>query len=204
MIDSARTIDRYYVDPIDGIWLRVAERLGLQIKRTSDVFASADGQGTLLIGCADTLDADDCLAQMIVHELCHGLVQGAGSAAKPDWGLDNTTRRDECAEHACLRLQATLLDAHGLRAALAPTTEYRAYYDSLPDNPLAGGDDPAIRLATAAWQRMQKGAWREPLREGLEATRQIFEIARRAEAAEPQRPSEPLWAFLRPPDRASD
>ena len=37
-----------------------------------------------MIGTADTLDADDSLAQMIFHELCHSLVQGEDSFARAE------------------------------------------------------------------------------------------------------------------------
>jgi len=89
-----RRVTRRYDDPLDRVWLTAAERVGLRVRRSADAFASTDGRGTLIIGSADTLDPDDCLAQMIFHELCHSLVQGPESFAHPDWGLDNEGARD--------------------------------------------------------------------------------------------------------------
>ena len=56
---------------------------------------------------------------------------------------------------------------------LASTTMFRAYYDRLPADPLADGDDPAIEMARAAWERMERGRWAGPLREALERTARI-------------------------------
>ena len=39
-------------------------------------YATTNGRGVIGIGERDTLDGDDCLAQLILHELCHALVQG--------------------------------------------------------------------------------------------------------------------------------
>ncbi|UCH29998.1 MAG: hypothetical protein JSV06_02955, partial [Myxococcales bacterium] len=132
-----------YLDPLDAIWLTVAGRIGFRVQRSSEVYASSDGQGTMTIGDPSTLDPDDCLAQMILHELCHSLIEGAQSLRLPDFGLDNESVRDVAWEHACLRLQAWLTDKHGLRGVLAPTTDFRSYYDELPEDPFAG-EDPAI------------------------------------------------------------
>src|SRR5690606_19417193 len=101
------------------------------------VFASTDGRRRIVLGAPQTLDADDSLAQMILHELCHALVEGEEALDRPDWGLDNRTDRDLPRERACLRLQAALAAEHGLRTFLAPTTDHRPFYDSLPQAPLA-------------------------------------------------------------------
>lgn len=163
-----------YVDPLDLVWQDAARRLGLQLVRGSEVFAATDGAGTLTLGTADTLDPDDCLAQMILHECCHWLVQGEASFDVPDWGLDNESERDVVREHACLRTQAALLDPHGLRAFLAPTTDFRAYYDELLPDPLAGTDE-SVGLATraVALSRTDRFA---PLHRALARTRAIADL----------------------------
>ena len=119
-----REIRRRYEDPLDRIWTEAARRIGLTVARTPDAFATTDGRGALLLGDDASLDADDCLAQMIFHELCHSLVQGPESFERPDWGLENTDPRDLAREHACLRAQAHLAGRWGLRRVLAPTTEF--------------------------------------------------------------------------------
>ncbi|MEP7112338.1 MAG: YkgJ family cysteine cluster protein, partial [Ilumatobacteraceae bacterium] len=55
--------------------------------------------GTLLIGTDETLDADDSLAQMIFHEICHAIVAGPENFGSTDWGLDNNNavERSHCA-----------------------------------------------------------------------------------------------------------
>ncbi|MEO8498520.1 MAG: YkgJ family cysteine cluster protein, partial [Planctomycetota bacterium] len=84
-----RTIRVTYQDPLDLIWIQAARSLGVIVERNPDVFASWDGAGVLRIGTAETLDADDSLAQMILHELCHLLVEGPEAIQLPDWGLEN-------------------------------------------------------------------------------------------------------------------
>ena len=136
-----------YLDPLDAIWLTVAARVGFRVERSAEVYASTDGKGAMTIGTPSTLDPDDCLAQMILHELCHSLIEGAESLGVPDFGLDNESERHVVREHACLRLQAWLTDKHGLRQALAPTTDFRSYYDDLPEDPFADQGDPATGAA---------------------------------------------------------
>ena len=90
-----RQVERIYLDPLDAIWLTVAERIGFLVKRSTEVYASTDGRGTVVIGAPDTLDPDDSLAQLILHELCHSLIEGPESLGIPDFGLDNLTSSDE-------------------------------------------------------------------------------------------------------------
>ncbi len=162
-----------YRDPVDLLWLHAAEQMGIHVKRDPQVFAAWDGKGTLSIGVPESLDPDDCLAQMILHEVCHALVEGADAFQLPDWGIriDDPTQRIR--EHACLRLQAALTTPHGLRNILAATTTFRTYYDALPDDPLAMGEDPAISIAQQGWERAVDCPWTEPLNEALAATSQI-------------------------------
>ena len=106
-----RIPNTHYQDPVDLIWLQAATRLGITVVRSADAYASWDGKGTLTLSCEEHLDADDCLAQMILHELCHLLVSGEGARQQTDWGLDNTSPRDLVYEYATNRLQAALAQA---------------------------------------------------------------------------------------------
>lgn len=151
----------------------------------------------MTIGTPSTLDPDDCLAQMILHELCHSLIEGAESLAMADFGLDNETARDVLREHACLRLQAWLTERYGLRRVLAPTTDFRGYYDGLPEAPLAVDDDRAVALAKLGAARSEEGPWAPHLREGLEATAKVFEIASHLGAADPGAQEPPIWSELK-------
>ncbi len=185
----SRSTHGTYHDPADLVWLRCAHALGLSVKRSDDAFASSDGAGTLTICTPAAFDRDDSLAQMILHEICHAIVQGEDHAAEPDWGLVNTDdAASATAEHACHRLQAALLDRYGLRQLLAVTTDWRPYWDALPADPLAAGDDPAIRLAVEGWDRAHRGPWRVPLLTALEATAALADLVR------PHAPAESLWA----------
>jgi Putative zinc- or iron-chelating domain len=172
-----RRITHRYIDPLDEIWLTAAGRIGLRVERSGDVYASTDGRRTLRIGEAAALDADDCLAQMIFHELCHSLVEGADAFARPDWGLDNQGPRDEAREHACLRVQAHLAGRHGLRGFLAPTTEYRAFYDRLPDDALAPRRHPEVTAAVLGLQRVDHPPWGPHLAAALAATAEVVRSA---------------------------
>lgn len=185
--ETRREIDCNYADPVDVIWTRTAERLGMRVVRIPEVFASWDGQGCLSVGTPETLDADDSLAQMIFHEICHALVEGPRGFELPDWGLDIDRPDDLIHEQASLRLQAALADGFGLRQFLAATTDFRSYYDQLPADPLQPLGDPCVELARDGWQRATTGPWAEAIRDALQATAAIARIVA------PFAPPESLW-----------
>lgn len=188
-----------YLDPLDHIWLAAAARIGLRVERSAEVYAATDGAGLLHVGEPGDLDPDDCLAQMIFHELCHALVQGPHSFAQPDWGLDNETDRDVPREHACLRVQAALAGRHGLRTALAPTTDFRGFYDRLPADPLEGpAGDPDVALAREALVRADQPPWAPHLAHALTDTAAIARLAARWTAPDLADPLPPLWATVDP------
>ena len=101
---NPRSIEHRYDDPLGLVWLRTATLLGITVTRSRDVFASWDGAGNLTLGADEDLDPDDCLAQMILHELCHALIEGEGSLTQTDWGLENFDDRDATRELATMRL----------------------------------------------------------------------------------------------------
>ncbi|MCP4786527.1 MAG: hypothetical protein GY903_05050 [Fuerstiella sp.] len=183
-----RTINTVYRDPLEIVWTETARELGMTIERGTTVFAAWNGSGVLTIGTQETLDADDSLAQMIFHEICHALVEGPESLSKPDWGLqiDNPVQRVR--ENACLRLQAALAGQYGLRELLASTTVFRKYYDALPDDPLHSDDDPAAEIARCGWDRATTGPWASPLENALRITAQI------ASAVREVAPADSLWS----------
>jgi hypothetical protein len=187
-----------YLDPLDAIWLTVAHRIGFRVERSAEVYASTDGAGVMTIGEPSTLDPDDCLAQMILHELCHSLVEGAESLGVPDFGLNNESERDLMREHACLRLQAWLTGKHGLRRALAPTTDYRSYYDQLPEDPFADGSDPATAAAKLGALRSEQAPWAPHLQAGLVATAKIMKVTSELGACDPARAKPPIWSEFKP------
>jgi hypothetical protein len=152
---------------LDLIWMECARRLDLPVARGGQAYVHFDG-ATLHVADERELDADDSLAQLVLHELCHLLVQGPPLRYTPDWGLHNTggpdTAADEVREHAALRLQAHLGAAFGLRNLLFPTTVVRPFYERLPPRPLdVPDDDGSVALARAAATR----AGHEPVRRAL-------------------------------------
>ena len=155
---------------IDAIWVGAARSLGFATQRTLDCYASSNGAGRILIGAPQILDVDDSFAQLVFHELCHALVQGPRRQHLPDWGLDVSGGADTAREHACLRVQASLARPFGLRALMAPTTEYRAYYDALPEDALAADGDAAAELGRGALADDATSAWVATLRQALAAT----------------------------------
>ncbi|MCC6875809.1 MAG: YkgJ family cysteine cluster protein [Sandaracinaceae bacterium] len=189
----SREVRSFYEDPLDRVWLTAAERMGLSIARSSEVFASTDGRGRLTLGDPSTLDADDCLAQMIFHELCHSLVQGPESFEQIDWGLDNESDRDLSREHGCLRAQAFLLSWYGLERVLAPTTDHRAFYDAIVEHPLEASER-SVELARIAAGRSERFPWAPHLHDALRATSAIVH-------ALPGAPAGSLWAERRPARR---
>lgn len=158
-------------EEIDRLWIEAASEVGLRVERTHAAYAASDGRGAISIGVRESLDVDDSVAQLVFHELCHALVEGGAGWNRPDWGLDNTSERDLVREHACLRVQAHLADAHALRALMIPTTVSRAYYAALPALALTSTEpDPAIALARAAVERASELPWRKPLARALRGT----------------------------------
>jgi len=160
---------------IAEIWRAAAAKIGFAITRTRDVYATSDGQGTIAIGADDTLDVDDALAQLVFHELCHALTEGEAAARLPDWGLDNVAEH-VVREHACLRFAAHLAGRFGLRAAMAPTTDYRAYHDALAADPLADDGDPATAIARATRVRFEASPWRAAIEAALVRTGALTEL----------------------------
>jgi hypothetical protein len=165
-----------YSDPLDEIWLACAARIGFAVARTGEAYAVTRGDGVIRVGARELLDPDDGLAQMLLHELCHALVEGEEAWTRPDWGLDNMSERDTPREEACLRLQATLLGAVGLRRVLAPTTDHRALYDALPGDALAGAGR-AVELARIAHGRAQRKPFAPHLHDALAASAVVVRAA---------------------------
>jgi hypothetical protein len=155
------------------VWVGAARLIGLRIVRTPDAYAATDGRGTLAIGNDTTLDADDSLAQMIFHELCHSLVEGETSFRAPDWGMDNTGPDHDWREHACLRVQWVLAGRYGLRGVFAPTTEFRAFWDMLAGDVLADRTDRSTQAAIAALRRADQPPWAPALGDALAASARI-------------------------------
>ncbi len=174
----SRSPGQRYVDPLAEVWLGAAARIGLRVERSADAYAASDGRGTLTIGSAETLDADDSLAQMIFHELCHALVAGPEAFERPDWGLDNIGDGDAWYEHATLRVQLTLARRYGLERFFAPTTDYRAdFWDTLPADALADRTDPSVVAAIHGLGRVDEPPWGPALEDALAATAAIVGVA---------------------------
>jgi hypothetical protein len=178
--EVSREVRRRYDDPLDLIWLACARACGIRVQRSDDVYASWDGQGTLTLSTREHFDADDSLAQLVFHELCHALVAGPRRLTLPDWGMENVDERDLVQEHACHRVQAALADRHGLRALFAVTTDHRTYWDALPVDPLGSGDDPAIPLAKDAYVRATNGPWASAIERALSRSRELCALVREA------------------------
>lgn len=187
-----RAIHHRYDDPLDLIWLDCARAIGLRIARSDEVYASFDGHETLTLSERAHFDADDSLAQLIFHELCHALVAGKRMML-PDWGMTNLDDSDLLQEHACHRLQAALADRHGLRGLFAVTTDHRAYWDTLPIDPLGPGDDPAIPIARDGFERATEGPWAADLERALARTAALAAVMRGLAL-----PSDSLWRTTRP------
>lgn len=207
MNDFQRQPRHAYTDPLSRVWLNCAAQVGFRVVPTAEAYASCDGRGTLLIATDDLFDPDDCLAQMIFHELCHALVEGEAGERKLDWGLDNTRPGKPWREHACLRLQAWLAGSVGLRDFLAPTTDFRvSFWATLPADPLEAPpgtgnrrEPSCVAARRGAWRAAQP-RWAPHLRAALMASARIAAwVPRMADdpAAGPGLPS--LWSTVTEP-----
>jgi hypothetical protein len=135
---------------LDELWTAAARELDVPVMRGGDAYVHWDGR-TLHIAADEHLDDDDTLAQLILHEICHWMSEGADSRALADWGLDNTDDRDAARELSAVRLQAHILGGWGLRKVLHPTTPVRSFYEALGDDALER-DAMAHRAASLAAQ----------------------------------------------------
>jgi hypothetical protein len=164
---------------LDDIWLACARELDLPVQRGGDAYVHFDGH-TLHIADPQHLDADDSVAQLVLHEICHALVQGPAQRHDSDWGLDNTGAEtfDEVRERAAVRLQAHLCESHGLRPHLFPTTVVRPFFEALPREPIAiaAHDDGSIALARAAATRAGKAPYARALARALHASAAALSI----------------------------
>jgi len=175
--EEDRLIHARYRDPLDVIWLVTARRLGLTIRRSGEVYASTDGKGLLTLSDAQGFDPDDTLAQMVLHEVCHWVINGEASYHQPDWGFELDWKVD-WREYATQRLQAAWADRHGLRVFFGSTGTYRSYYDRLgedPMMPLDTSEEEAYICAQvrAALVRALGPPWGDPVEEALKATSQL-------------------------------
>jgi hypothetical protein len=161
------------LEHLDAIWIDCARSLAIGVERGGDAYVHFDGE-SLFIAASEALDDDDSLAQLVLHELCHLAVQGPTQRYVPDWGLDNTTNRDDTRERAAVRLQAHLAGGYGLRDALFPTTVVRPFYESLPHaalgDPRAHTDDSSIQLAHQAATRMGRAPLGDAIATALDAS----------------------------------
>ncbi|MSQ04272.1 MAG: hypothetical protein EXR71_20700 [Myxococcales bacterium] len=175
-----RPVCHRYLDPVELIWYATARRLGLHIRRNPAIFSATDGTGLLELAPREHLDADDSTAQMIFHELCHWITNGAESVQERDWGFALDAELD-WREHACLRLQAALAQTAGLRGVLAPTSQFRKYYDELPADPFGPvegwpGEELVVPHARKALLRARAAPWGQPLAAVLAAHAAIRDV----------------------------
>lgn len=154
---------------IDDQWVSFLETIGGQVQRSDACFVAWLGDTqTMLIAHDDDLDADDTLAQIILHEICHHLVEGPQSWRQDDWGLDNMTDDDIDREYAALRLQAAILSTPTQRTYLQPTTDHRWFYEALASSPLTDAvdvrtDAQSQSAALEGWTRWQSWPHRAAL-----------------------------------------
>jgi len=126
---------------MDDAWIDLVGGHGFRVRRSDQSYVWYDGEGTIWIAPDHDLDDDDFLGQILLHELCHWVVEGPASAQRPDWGLDNLTANDEPRERAALRVQSWLVDPFDLRDVFVATTTFRDDYLTMPAEPPSPRDD---------------------------------------------------------------
>lgn len=179
--EVTRSISRRYVDPLTLVWERLLQELGMSLTRTADAYATYDGQGHLALAIDAHLDADDCVAQMVLHELCHALVQGRRALTTLDWNLPCGENEGLSAEFAAQRLQAYFADGVGMREFFAVTTQWRPYWDAmgkpLPASSNAESTETTahVALARTGLENAKAWGWEGPLLRALDSTAAIAE-----------------------------
>ena len=188
-VDSSpkRRRQSIYQDPLELIWLHCAEQAGYRVKREDSAFAAFDGRGTIIIANSEELDADDSLAQLVLHELCHACIAGPRNRRCIDWGLEPEGDQDRLQELATLCLQADLCESFGLRRFFAPTTEHRADYLAIPPGPVSTTADKAARLAARSLAEPANATLLDALR------RALYQTARVAAIVAADAPENSLW-----------
>ena len=171
---------------VDQVWLECARKLEIPVERGGVSYVHFDGR-TLHLADDSELDADDTVAQLVLHEVCHLLVEGPAARHQPDWTLDNTDDRDSVREEAAVRLQAHLTGAYGLRRHLFPTTVVRGFFESLPPDALGRAVDPAPSVSLARLAAARAGRWPyDPtLDEALAATAQLLSVPAHPKSGHP-------------------
>jgi hypothetical protein len=154
----------------DATWLEALRCAGFTLVRDPSAYVSYDGRGAISVSPDDQMDDDDHLAQILLHELCHHLVEGDASRDEADWGLDNMSDADAVRELAALRVQAWLADGYGLRALMVATTDFRPYYEALGPAPLTDDPDDAVAIACEAAARFATWYLRPVVERALAAT----------------------------------
>jgi len=184
--DRGRPIMARYDDPVDLVWLALMRRLGIDVERTDAAYATYDGAGTLAVAVQEDMDPDDCLAQMLLHEVCHALVQGRRALTTLDWGLAYQEGEGLDEEYATHRLQAHFADRVGMREFFAVTTQWRPHWNQMGPEPLRG-TEVSSRLARRALENARAWGWEDAIHKALERTAAIAEAL--GEAA----PEGSLW-----------
>jgi len=171
---------------LDAAWTHFLSARGASIERTDACFVAWLGETcTLLVAHDKDLDADDTLAQIILHELCHHLVEGTQSWQEDDWGLNNQTDDHLYREYAALRLQAAILARPLLRQYLQPTTDHRWFYEALREDPLndaieGGAAHQSISAAKQGWANWEQWSHRDELQALLDTSEALLSSLARA------------------------
>lgn len=165
---------------LDERWVDLLTLFGGTIRRSPDAYVSwlADTR-TLIVSPDEELDPDDTIAQIVLHEFCHYLVEGLDSDQSDDWGLDNMSEIHLANEYAALRLQAAILESPLLRTYLNPTTDHRWFYAGLDTDPLRDPVHPATdvrssELAIRGWENFQRWKLKGRLLNELSLCRELL------------------------------
>ena len=142
VLGGGRVIETRYADPLDLLRLHCAQRLGMTVVRSREVFAAWDGKGTLTI--ADERDLD---AEFATHRLQAALADRHGLRRFMGPTREHRTYYDS--------LPGEALGTGGPKGMAGQ----------------AKGANEAIRAAAqAGWERAKSAPWSEPLEDTLAAT----------------------------------
>ncbi len=141
------------MDPLESAWRAAAERLDVSLPKEAL--------------------APERLASDVLHAACHQLLDGLGPGGASVHQRPRAGASVSLSEAASLRLHAHLAGRHGLREALTPAKDHRAFFEMLPADPMLPRHDESCAQAVLGLARADEELRWDVLHEALAESAEI-------------------------------